>query len=514
MTLKYYIALTILLPITQTYLFANSAALTMAEGVLDKIYTTNGNYSFEKPSLKIVDETTAIAAYYPRKNVIELEQSALDICAAMGQNSEAALAFILGHELAHAYQKTQRNFVEPSSYIELGITGVAHSKTQEREADIFGVFSAYLAGYKTVKILPTLIQKLYEGYDLIGKDLKKYPTLDIRKRTAREVRKKVEELIQIYEVANHLIAIGEYELAAASFNYISTYYKGPELLNNEGMAYVLHAMNFTDKNIDTYLYPLEIDWSTRLSKPTLLAGDRALRPQENRYRQRFLVKALTKFEEAQRLNSTYFSATINILCTYSLMKKHQDAITYYATNQVRYAQANSDQQTKFQLAIAIVQAQVNQPQSAQDIWKRYLCSKNDALAYQAKYNLQKSSGDLVTNSITTPPCQPPFNTNRIVDGINLQRITIPNPFPLKKDKSLRLGIRKTKNSIVYQFFSNSTSFVFQRIIRAIPSFMKATPDMGDLTLTTNGYINYCATADATFLMSEQGQMIEWGKFLK
>jgi len=38
-----------------------------------------------------------------------------------------------------------------------------------QEADIFGVFSAYLSGYKTIKILPDLIQKLYEGYGLTDK---------------------------------------------------------------------------------------------------------------------------------------------------------------------------------------------------------------------------------------------------------------------------------------------------------------------------------------------------------
>ena len=237
--------------------------------------------------------------------------------------------------------------------------------------------------YKTIKILPALIQKLYTGYGLVDQQLTKYPPLGIRKRTAREVRKKVEELIQIFEVANHLSAIGQYDLAATSYHYISKYYQGPEILNNEGIAYALHAINFGDNNVDQYLYPLELDWSTRLIKPGLLEGDRALSPEDRRYRQKFLIKALDTFKKALLLNPHYFTADLNIICVMTLMGNYQQAIDYYTSNQVKFIATNYEQRAKVNMALAIAKAASNDwnlINEAKTTWGQYALSNIPAIS--------------------------------------------------------------------------------------------------------------------------------------
>lgn len=484
----------------------------LAQQVLDKIYASNGNMLFLKPSLEIVDETWAVATYYPRANVIKLEKRAIDICQSFGADGEAALAFIIGHELAHAFQRSKSSFAGPSSYLELGLTDVAHSKEKEREADIFGVFSAYLSGYKTIKILPTLIQKLYEGYGLVEKPLVKYPELGIRKRTAREVRKKVEELVQIFEVANHLSVIGEHELAASSYQYISKYYQGPEVLNNEGVAHTLHAINFSANNVDDYLYPLEIDWNSRLRKPRLLEGDRALTPTEQRYRQKYLLKALEKFKEALLLNPNYFSADINIISVLSLMGQHQQAIDYYYKNHTKFLLAKPNQQVKADLAFAIAQTKFDLSAS-NAIWEKYSNNSNPAIAYQAKFNLEKNNYQKFVNSINgNLDCNLPISIDTPIDRISLERINQPNLFTINEVDNLKLGIRKTSNSMVYQFNSPKGKFVIQRVIKNGNNYQKITTNSKNVILSTNGSFYICPSQRAAFLLGEYGALIEWSKY--
>lgn len=509
---NFLLTLTFILVVLTTNLSMADNYNNLAQKVLDKIYASNGNMLFLKPSLEVVDENWAVATYYPRTNVIKLEKRAVEICQSFGADGEAALAFIIGHELAHAFQRSNSSFAEPSSYLELGLTDVSHDKEKEREADIFGVFSAYLSGYKTIKILPTLIQKLYEGYDLVEKPLVKYPELGIRKRTAREVRKKVEELVQIFEVANHLSVIGEHELAASSYQYISKYYQGPEVLNNEGIAYALHAINFSDNNVDDYLYPLEIDWNSRLRKPRLLEGDRALTPAEQRYRQKYLLKALGKFKEALLLNPNYFSADINIISVLSLMGQHQQAIDYYYKNHTKFLLASSKERIKVDLALAIAQTKSNLSTS-QVIWSKYLDHSNPAISYQARFNLEKDNfRKFVSTANKISSCNTPFPIGTPIDRISIERINQPNLFSINEAGNLKLGIRKTSNSIVYQFNSPKGKFVIQRVTKGSNSGPNITADSDNVILSTNGSFYICPVQRATFLLGEYGELLEWSKF--
>lgn len=485
----------------------------LAQKVLDKLYEANRNFLYLKPSLEITDETFAVASYWPRENSIKLEKKALEVCHSLGENAEAALAFIIGHELAHAYQKERRNFIDPTNYLSMGLTDVAHSKHHEREADIFGVFSAYLAGYKTIQVLPPLIKKLYEGYDISDKKLANYPSLGVRERTAREVRKKVEELINIFDIANYLSIIGEYELAASCYQHISESYRGPELLNNEGIAYVLHAMNLSKNNVDKYLYPLEIDSDTRLKRPKLLKGDRALSPTEERYRHAYLLKAMEKFKEAQLLDPNYYAADINIMCVYNLMGNRRKAIDYYYTNQSKFFIANNIQRKKADLALAIAKSKTSLNES-KAIWERLSSDRNYGIAHQANYNLKETNGEWKGVSIPSSRCPTSFSVNRPIDNISLERINQPNFFFIDESKSLKLGIRKTTNTLVYQFSSPKRKFVIQRVVKGKFAFLKVDSSLKKIILSSTNSYYYCPEQRIVYLVDSNSQILEWSKFVR
>jgi len=147
------------------------------ESIFNRLYRTSGIKILEKPKLEISNENENVAAYYPRKNVIEIEQKALTVCESFGNEFESAVAFILGHELAHSLQKEGRVKDQATSYLAFDHVEDSGKRT-EHNADMYGIFNAYLAGYKTIEILPDLIYRIYEAYDLIGKDLKRYPKLE------------------------------------------------------------------------------------------------------------------------------------------------------------------------------------------------------------------------------------------------------------------------------------------------------------------------------------------------
>ncbi len=78
-----------------------------------------------------------------------------------------------------------------------------------------GIFNAYLAGHRTTAILSQLIAKLYESYRLSSR-LDGYPSLEERQQASTAVMATIDTLTQLYETANYLSALGQYELAAAS----------------------------------------------------------------------------------------------------------------------------------------------------------------------------------------------------------------------------------------------------------------------------------------------------------
>ncbi|MCO6492754.1 MAG: hypothetical protein J5I98_30325 [Phaeodactylibacter sp.] len=152
-----------------------------ADQVLENLFAAYGNRRQPRPRLEVVQDNLG-PRYRESARTIVLDRRSLQVCRTFGSDSLSALAFIIGHELAHFFQEEVGGRNGEFSYL-------AYDKNQrsnpekERLADIQGLFNAYLAGYRSTAILPELIARLYDAYQLPG-HLKGYLTLEERQQSA------------------------------------------------------------------------------------------------------------------------------------------------------------------------------------------------------------------------------------------------------------------------------------------------------------------------------------------
>lgn len=488
------------------------AYLKVAQMVLDDLYETNGNRIYLKPKLEIVTTTKKVASFYPRSEQIVIEERVFAICRTFGPDSLDALAFIIGHELAHA----QLHRSNASHYLEYD-KSINKDKRQEHEADLQGLFNAYLAGYRTFDILPDLISRIYAEYQLNDQQLAKYPSLQVRQQSVRTMQRDLKKLIQIFEGANYLTAIGEYELAAASYEYIEQRYKGREIYNNLAVNYALQAINFTEEDVDVFLYPLELDWNTRMKKPKNRMGGKDLKPKEQLYRMRLLARAEQYLQTAKKMDTQYTVTDINVMCILSLQGRFQAAIDYYdkyqLANRIRWSTNANYQQELAQLALATAYVGIKDVMAARTIWNKLKNSNFPYIAYHAQYNLKMMEQEKCS-AYKDYQCRLADPNLPIVDGVVPGKVNYPAGFTIQQTDQIQLNIQKKRNSLVYQFTTPTRKFYVQRILNEglqLP-VMTARQQL-KIVASTGGTLEHCPDNDYFILTNNhRGKTTEWGKY--
>lgn len=300
---------------------------SVAQKVLDRLFATNGNYQFKKPKLAISTKNNKGGAVYePWRNTIFLDQKTYDICRTFGPDSLSALAFILGHELVHAYQAGQKTGRGNSNFLAYTQNYGADVRL-EKSADIQGLFNAQLSGFQAIRIMPEVIEAVYNSYGLAGKNLPGYPSLRERKASASEVRAIAQNLLDIFTASNYLAVIGKYQLAIAGYEHILQYYQGIELYNNLGVTNVLLAQQYWNPRTDKFIYPLEVDWYTKITQ-AISRGEQSLDPALEPFRLDCLDKAAKNFRTAARLNPRYLPAHTNLVSALNLMGNPVEALKH------------------------------------------------------------------------------------------------------------------------------------------------------------------------------------------
>ncbi len=295
-----------------------------AQAVLDQLYQTAGIFSVKKPVLKITPENLKVAAFAPGKNTIFLDEKTLAICRNMGRDSLAALAFVLGHELAHAFQSARTDGRQRTNFLAYD-HAYPEATRFEKIADIQGVMNACLAGYDARTAMPRLLESVYEAYNLTGKNLPAYPSLAERQAAASEVGEIAQRLLDLFDSANYLLAIGKPELAAAALEHILQFYRGREVLNNLGLCRVRAAQAFWNPRTDAFLLPFEADWKSQLDRAADAARGAADQSNDP-LRQQLLDRAADNFQEALALDPSYFPAKLNLVCISILSEKPEEAL--------------------------------------------------------------------------------------------------------------------------------------------------------------------------------------------
>ena len=273
-----------------------------------------------------------VAWFRPDANTVTLEERAYDLCRAQGPDSLAALAALLGHELAHYYEDHGwiGDFGNGFADLEVAQTLKRQKRSPEKvveietQADYFGGFYGYVAGYNTLGVTPALLTHIYQDYEL-GDDLAGYPVLAERQAIARRSEEKLRRLIPVFEAGNRLLLLKKYSGAARCFDFIGRNFRSREILNNAGAARALEALDLFPADALRFAYPFEVDAETRLSQ-----GGQQYRSglDENvrQRRERLLEEAKSLFEQAGARDPGYATAHVNLACVAELTGAGQEAL--------------------------------------------------------------------------------------------------------------------------------------------------------------------------------------------
>ena len=234
-----------------------------------RILNATGYAIQNMPVLEISDQKNCsrpIACYKPgkpgKRDSILIDSQALNICFSIDTNAEAGVAFILGHELAHFFQKRIWNQTLPK-VVDLGCEITLDD--DELQADLYGLFITRQVNYQPNAVLEELLIGLrsnYLGQQIYQKELNQ---LTCRASLADSICQLVDHLWRTNELGNWLMALQDpkaYEAAAEVYRYLAQYIIHPEIQNNIGLAHLFMALSTAsnDPEWKQFKYPILLDW--------------------------------------------------------------------------------------------------------------------------------------------------------------------------------------------------------------------------------------------------------------
>lgn len=199
-------------------------------------------------------------------NEITLEKKAYDVCKKFG---DKAIAFLLAHELTQYYEKhAWRNaFARQHANLDIGknLKIIQDGIINETEADYFGGFLAYTAGYGLFTDAGKVISELDAAYGL-KENITGYPSKSDRVELCDRSAEKLELLIDVFEMGNMLFSADMHSEAYYYYQYILNFYPSRELYNNQGTIAVMSAMKLMEPGELKYKYVSALDLNFEGSK--------------------------------------------------------------------------------------------------------------------------------------------------------------------------------------------------------------------------------------------------------
>lgn len=395
----------------------------IAREVYDRLVAARGDIRNPVPpfALRKDEKSVAYINYDPLE--IVLEEKAYDVCAKFGgDTAKAAIAFLIGHELSHHYEKHawRRGFAHDFKDLPIGmkLDSLMDDVAHETEADYLGGFLTYSAGYGLFDKGAEVIKKLYDAYSLPAK-IPGYPSLPDRQEMSRRTAQKLEDLINVFEMANLLTATGNYAEAAEFYKHVLLDYQSREIYNNVGVTIALDALQLFKENELKFRYPLELDLESSATKGSGAADTREV----------LLNQALLFFDAAISLDPGYAPAYLNKACAYALLGDTLRARFYAETETRRAVQRDSSfKKTGIDadVLLGILAANAGDKAKAKKLFETAAATPYGALA---AINLKLLNGEALGEE--TPP--PPGLGREKIDDQTMTSITDPDDGVLKRD---------------------------------------------------------------------------------
>lgn len=373
--------------------------------IYNDLVNARGDFRYPVPRLFLSDREQYGASIDYNTNEITLEKKALDVCIKHG---DEAIAFLLGHELTHYYEKHawKGSFAKENADLTIGSTlrGIDTKVIQETEADYLGGFLAYTAGYGMFEKSDEIIKDLYQSYNL-KENMAGYPMLTDRVKLSARTTKKLESLIDVFEMANYLLAADRTEETYALYDYILKFYQSNKLYNNLGTIAVNDAVKLFKPHELRFKYVSELDINFKSSRNT----DIPFQEQINA----FLDKAIHQFNAAINLDPTYAPAYLNKANAYALKREWTKAKFYLEEEALPVAQKNATKYKKTLEDITILQGIIAAETGNDDIAKNKFSQLAESNRVAA-FNLKVLNGEQVLTA--APRMQKNLD---VIDGMSI-----------------------------------------------------------------------------------------------
>ena len=311
------------------------------EGVYRNLVRAIGD-SRTPPELRMVRGKSSvfdIAMFAPRQHRVVIEERFVDLAQRLpASDGLHALALILGHELAHFYRRhpwalefgkvfadRQHQARESTAGPRADTAPTREARRRlEAEADYFGGFYSFLAGYHPLRVSSQVFDAVYREYQF-DENLPAYEHLEDRKAAAQEAQVRLRQLEPLFEAGMFLSVIRDHLNAARVFDRIAADFPGPEILNNAGASLANESLRWFTEAERRFLYPLTLDSETRLASDASRGGS-ADEAERRERRSALLEQALERFERAVALLPGYVSGMVNIACVLDLLGRHEAAL--------------------------------------------------------------------------------------------------------------------------------------------------------------------------------------------
>ena len=382
----------------------------------------------------------------------------MDCLSILGNQHKDAVAHIIAHELAHHYRghgwmiRAGYSFSSDSMGTILKERGQdkAQRLVDETDADRFAVFYAHMAGYNTANIADTVLDIIYEAYNL-PEEMSGYPTLQERKNIILKKKKELIEFTHIFDAGNLALLTGNYHAAIPCYEFIiDNQFTSFENYNNLGLSYLaksIEALQIDSIDAFNYYLPLSIITNSNASTESTRSGSSFLYDRNSIIED--IKTSINKFEVASELKEDAIEVKMNIISAKLILKKLNS--DYNGINQLDIIRDLSNSKYK-DCFLGIYYHILDKSRKAKKYFKQaedeyskfnlnLIYNKNKSIVKDTKTDLEIVIDN--TELISTSMFNEPIHSFRKIPGLKLKIYQLENSIVYKYGK--RLFIQKTTN---------------------------------------------------------------------